>query len=140
MHIKNSPFKNIDPPGDIMRGGSRYDVDLNFAHTNADLLRAAIGTIGNGDLPLTAALKMYRANFNLAASEVGIREAEVPDDQLRPGLLVTLPNDDILPGDSVQLRATTADGANGSFEEQNFTLLNSGLARCCSPAHRSLGT
>ncbi len=126
VNIKGKGSPPVNPPNDIMRSGNVADGDLTFATSNADLLKAAIGIQGNGDTPLTAAVLLYRNNFNLPGSLKGVREAK--SDLTTPLLDVAWAGGNLYDGGAVSFGDVGADGAGGTVQTVDVTLTNSGFS------------
>jgi hypothetical protein len=76
------------------------------------------------DLPLTTAFAQYKKNFNLPASELGVRE-NTPQDT-GASLLISTVDDLMLPGATLELPATVGDAAGGEYHDQQFVFSNVG--------------
>jgi hypothetical protein len=111
-------------PNDIMRAGNKADGDLSFANTNVDLLRASVGDEPNGDTPLTAALALVDANFNVPDSTVGLRPIDTGP--LLPEIFVTEGSQDIFANSTLDFGSVAADGLSQSTI--SLTVENDGLA------------
>ncbi len=126
VNIKGKGSPPVNPPNDIMRSGNVADGNLAFAATNNAQLQAALGIQPAGDTPITAAVKEYRANFNLPGSVKGLRDFD--NGITTPYLYASWAGTDVGAGATVSFAATAADGPGGASRTVDVTLSNIGLS------------
>ncbi|MBC6418292.1 MAG: FG-GAP repeat protein, partial [Prochloron sp. SP5CPC1] len=112
-------------PIDIMGTQDHTMTVITFRSENIDLLRAALGMHSNGDKPLTDALQLYKDNFNLPNSKVGLSVPPNPNDR-SPKIDVKFGDYSLFFSDGVSTGPVAADGVGGANYTIDLVLINFG--------------
>jgi hypothetical protein len=114
-------------PNDLMRAGNNNDGNLKFATVNLQTLDAGMGLAPDTTFFLADAVSVYRQNFNLPTSTIGLM-VTTDRSALLPYLELSDVTSDLLPGTALDAGTALADGPGGQSATLNLTLSNIGLA------------
>jgi hypothetical protein len=113
------------PPKDLMRLGSVYNGDSNFAYASQVIIKAGLGIAPDlRDAPqgVADAIKIFKANYNNPNGLFGLSADGPP----QPILTVSTATTSLLPGDPVDFGTVVADGPGGASGHVTLTLSNTG--------------